>query len=131
MIRRGTARGFSLIEALVSVVIAATVLTQFYSAIATGARLEDRADRQAAQVLVATIVLDRVGVDVPLRAGVNDNGRLRGHDWSLSIGMVPPADMQLGPIQPNELIFISVTVTSPNDGSPVTLRAIRYAEQSL
>ena len=46
--RRKSLRGFSLVEALVSVVIAGLVISGFYSALSTGSLLGQRADDQAA-----------------------------------------------------------------------------------
>ena len=133
MIRRSArARGFSLVESLVAVAITATALTGFYGALSTGILLGDRADAQAAQVLVAATILDRIGPEVNPTPGYTDEGTLDGHSWRLSIGSRPTEDMALGPVQEGELVFIYVTVDALAEGdAPVTLRAIRYAEIPL
>jgi prepilin-type N-terminal cleavage/methylation domain-containing protein len=129
---RRHAGGFTLVETLVALAIAATVLGGFYNALSTGSLLGRRADDQAARVLAAMTVLDRVGVDIPLRIGTVETGTTGTLTWELVIGETPPPDMQLGPIFPGELIFVSVRVTD-SDGSapPVVLRAIRYAEAPI
>jgi len=125
-------RGFSLIEALVALAIAAIVINGFYSALSTGSLLDRRSAQQAEKVLLATTVLDRVGVDIPLRIGTVENGRQRELDWELVISDIPTADMQLGAVYPNELIFVSVSVSDPlNISTPVVLRAIRYAQSPI
>ena len=125
-------RGFSLIEALVALAIAAIVINGFYSALSTGSLLDRRSAQQAEKVLLATTVLDRVGVDIPLRIGTVENGRQRDLDWELVISDIPTADMQLGAVYPNELIFVSVSVSDPlNISTPVVLRAIRYAQSPI
>jgi hypothetical protein len=94
--------------------------------------MERRADDQAVQMLVATQVMDRVGVDVQVRAGTQETGTARGLDWSMVISEDGTPDMNLGVIQQNELIFIYVTVNSDRpDGSPLVLRGIRYIETPL
>ena len=125
-------RGFSLIEALVALAIAAIVINGFYSALSTGSLLDRRSAQQAEKVLLATTVLDRVGVDIPLRIGTVENGRQRELDWELVISDIPTADMQLGAVYPNELMFVSVSVSDPlNISTPVVLRAIRYAQSPI
>lgn len=129
--RRQT-RGFTLVETLVALAIAGLVLGGFYTALSTGSLLDRRASDQAARVLLATTVLDRVGVDIPLRIGTVENGTEGAMGWELAIGDTPPPDMQLGPIFPGELIFVSVSVTDrEGDAAPVVLRAIRYAEAPI
>lgn len=141
MTRRGPARlratrrqagGFTLVETLVALAIAAMVLGGFYNALSTGSLLGRRADDQAARVLLAATVLDRVGVDIPMRIGTVETGTQDGLAWELVIGETPPPDMQLGPIFQNELIFLSVSVTDrEGSATPVVLRAIRYAEAPI
>ncbi|MEO0904618.1 MAG: prepilin-type N-terminal cleavage/methylation domain-containing protein [Pseudomonadota bacterium] len=129
--RRGAAKGFTLIETLVALAIAAVVINGFYSALSTGTLLDRRADDQAQMVLVASTVMDQVGIDIPLRLGSN-TGQSEGLAWQLVISNVRAADMQLGPAYENELIFVSVSVTDPTgDNAPVVLRAIRYAQTPL
>lgn len=131
--RQRTGKGFTLIETLVAVAVAAVVLGGFYSALSTGGLLGKRADTLAAKYLVATGILDRVGVDLPLRPGTLETGTAQGLAWDLRIAEVPPQDMQLGPIFPGELVFVSVSVTDPaaTGAAPVVLRAIRYRERPL
>ncbi len=132
MIRRGRMRGFTLIESLVALAIAALIINGFYSALSTGSLLDRRASAQAEKVLLATNVIDRVGIDLPLRIGTVETGTQNGLQWELIIGATPTADMQLGEIYPNELIFVSVSVTDPTETTtPVVLRSVRYAQSPL
>ncbi|MEL6839241.1 MAG: prepilin-type N-terminal cleavage/methylation domain-containing protein [Pseudomonadota bacterium] len=127
MIRRRRQRGFTLVETLVSLAIAALAISGFYQALSTGLFMERRATVQADQMLVATQIMDRVGVDVPLRAGLQDTGIIRGMGWELTVSESGTSDMRIGAVRPNELLFVYVTVTPPvPGGTPLVLRAIRY-----
>ena len=128
MIRRRAARGFTLLETLVSLAIAALVLNGFYEGVATGTRLIARGDQQAERMLVAASVLDRVGADIPLRGGTTDRGTTDGHAWELVVTAAPPSDLrQVAPVD-GRLLFVSVTVAAPDGGDDViVLRAARYA----
>ncbi len=125
-------RGFTLIETLVSLAIATLAVTGFYQALSLGLFMEQRADSQAEQMLVATQVFDRLGVDVPVRAGLQETGTTQGLDWTLVVSERGTSDMNLGPLQLNELVYIYVTVNSERaDGSSLVLRGIRYVETPL
>ncbi len=129
---RSISRGFTLIEAMVALAIAAVVISGFYSALSTGSLLDRRAAQQAAKVFLATTVLDRVGVDIPMRLGTVETGIVRDMEWQLIISGSPAADMALGQVYPNELVFVSVSVSDPQGtSSPVVLRTIRYAQSPL
>jgi len=130
--RRRCEHGFSLVESLVALAIAAVVMAGFYNALATGALLERRADAQAEKILLATTILDTVGIDIPLRRGTTENGVRDDLTWELRMSGTPTEDMQLGAVYPNELIFVSVAVSDPTEATePVVMRAIRYAESPL
>lgn len=132
MIRRRRQRGFSLIETLVALAIAVMALNGFYSALSTGVLLGRSADRQAAQMQVAAMILDRVGPVYAVSPGLTENGVAEGMDWTLVISDRPTEDMRLGPIQANELLYVYVTVQPERQrGQPVVLRGIRYAETPL
>ena len=132
MIRRRNQRGFTLIETLVAMVIATIAVSGFYQALSQGAFMEQRASIQAEQMLVATQIMDRVGVDIPLRPGLQDTGTLRGLEWNYAVSGGGTPDMNIGRIRANELVYIYVTVNSDRaEGSPLTLRGIRYIETPL
>lgn len=124
MIRRVRNQGFTLLETLVALAIAAMVLRGFYEGIATGSLLSARADLQADRINLAALVLDRVGTDIPLQAGLTDRGVEAGLEWELVISTIPPADLAGMVDGDSGLLFVAVTLDGPDD--PVILRAIRY-----
>ncbi|MEO1641387.1 MAG: prepilin-type N-terminal cleavage/methylation domain-containing protein [Pseudomonadota bacterium] len=126
------ARGFTLVETLVSLAIATIAVTGFYQALAQGAFMEQRADAQADQMFVAARIMDRVGVDIDLRPGTQENGALDGFEWRVAVTNSATEDMALGIVTPTELIFVYVTVAGGReDAPPLVLRAIRYIETPL
>lgn len=132
MIGRRQNRGFTLVETLVSLAIATLAVVGFYQGLSQGLFMERRADSQAAQMLVATQIMDRIGVDVSLRAGVTENGSLHGLDWTMVMSDRPTDDMMLGFVQSGEIVYIFVSVESDQPGgAPLVLRALRYAEIPL
>lgn len=126
--RAGIAKGFSLIEALVALGIAAAVITGFYASLSTGLQLRAKAEAQAEAVLLAATVMDRVGVDIPLRIGMQMEGEAEVGAWSLVISNRPPVDMSAVPVGDNTLAFISVAVTGPQE---VVLRSMRYLQSPI
>ena len=132
MIRRARQKGFTLIETLVSLAIATLAITGFYQALSTGLFMEQRSGMQAEQMLVATQIMDQVGVDFGVVPGTQNNGVIRDMEWSLVVSESGTGEMRLGPVQAGELLFIYVTVALPRaEGSPLTLRGIRYRETPL
>lgn len=127
--RYRNSQGFSLIEALVALAIAAAVITGFYASLSTGLQLRTRATDQAEAIFAASAILDRVGVDIPLRLGTQQEGATAdGNAWRLIISGNPPADMPTAPIGDGTLAYISVAVTGTQD---VVLRSVRYVQSPL
>ena len=127
--RRHSSKGFSLIEALVALAIAAAVITGFYASLSTGMQLRARAESQAEAVFVAATMLDRVGIDIPLRIGTQLEGETEaGNRWNLVISDSPPVDMRSLPLGDGSLAYISVAVTG---GQNVVLRSVRYVQSPL
>lgn len=133
MIARRRSKGFSLIETLVALGIAGAVLSGFYESLSTGSLLAKRSGDQAAKVHLAMSVLDRVGIDMPMRVGADENGRSGPLTWRLQVGETPPRDMQLGAVYPGELVFLYVTVTDTRapEAEPVVIRSVRYSGDAL
>ena len=131
--RRTSSKGFSLVETLVALAIAGVTLSGFYQSLSTGSFLSKRSNKQATKVHAAVTVMDRVGIDLPLRIGTQENGQIGTFAWTLQIGETPPPDMRLGTIYDGELLFVSVSIidTAAPDAAPVVLRSIRYAGDAL
>lgn len=130
--RRHRQKGFTLIEALIALSIAAITLLGFYDSLATNALLKNKAKSQASRVQIATQILDRVGYGVPLAIGAQQTGVIDGHRWRVNVSDRATPDMQLGRVDVRDLMFVYVSVW-PEDApaNRVNLRAIRYAETPL
>jgi len=119
-------RGFTLIEIIVSLAILAVALGALFQSFSTGLRATAVTDRQAAAVMLAQSLLDRIGQDIPLaageQAGVSDDG-LR---WSIAIApspLIAPERRADSPLLPFDVV---VTVAS-DGGRPLTLTTLRLA----
>jgi len=125
--RHARSHGFSLIEALVSLLIAAGVLGGFYTALSTGKLLERRAELTGRQALVAHSILDQVGTDFPLRDGATLSGQTDGLPWLLAITSQPEADLARPAVERGALLYIKVQVGAEQAGdTPLILRSVRY-----
>ena len=127
--RRRRSRGFALAEALVAVAIAAVTLSGFYGALSVSARLERTSEAQAEAVLLATSVMDRVGIDIPLRPGTVLQDREGERTWRLTIVQGVPRDLRAGAFSSDGLLTVAVEVRGV--GPDVALRSLRYAPSPL
>jgi general secretion pathway protein I len=85
-------RGFSLIEVLVALAIAAGILTAFYQASAASMALKRGGIARAEMALAAEALLNRIGGDIPLQAGTTDgrDGKLL---WRVQIAPLQTLSM--------------------------------------
>ena len=127
--KRRRSRGFALAEALVAVAIAAVTLSGFYGALSVSARLERTSEAQAEAVLLATSVMDRVGIDIPLRPGTVLQDREGERTWRLTIVQGVPRDLRAGAFSSDGLLTVAVEVRGA--GPDVALRSLRYAPSPL
>lgn len=81
-------RGFSLLEALIAAAIGAMAVTQFYQALATGALLDQKVDRQSGLIAAGMAALDRIETGGPNEArlvpGATWRGTYGSFDWTAS-----------------------------------------------
>jgi general secretion pathway protein I len=126
-LRRGRRqRGFTLIEIIVALAILAVALTALFQAFSSGLQATTATERQAAAVMLARSLLDRIGEDIPLapgeKTGVSDDGQR----WSIAIApspLIAPEHRADSPVLP-----FDVQVSVATDGrQPVTLTTLRLA----
>jgi len=119
-------RGFTLIEIIVALAILAVALTALFQAFSGGLRVTTATERQAAAVMLARSLLDRVGEDIPLAAGEQAGVSEDGQRWSIAIApspLIAPERRAGSPVIP-----FDVQVSVAADGSrPVTLTSLRLA----
>jgi general secretion pathway protein I len=83
---RASASGFTLIEVLLAFVIFALSFSVVMEIIAGSMRNTVRARQYTEVALITQSVMDRVGLDIPLEAGVRANGESGVYRWDLQIG---------------------------------------------
>jgi prepilin-type N-terminal cleavage/methylation domain-containing protein len=93
-------KGFSLIETLVALAIASGVLAAFYQSTAGVLALNERGRQQADLMLVSEAVINKIGTEIALVAGIRD-GRQAGFDWRVEIQ--PAEDITVRDDQDNPL----------------------------
>ena len=119
-------RGFTLIEIIVALAILAVALGALFQSFSTGLRATAVTDRQAAAVMLAQSLLDRIGQDIPLAAGEQAGVADDGLRWSVTI--VPSPLIAPDRRADSPLLPFDVVVTVAGDGGrPLTLATLRLA----
>ena len=120
-------RGFSLVEALVALVIASGALIGFYQSISIGFNLRDRIDSELASELLAVRILDRVGVEFPLHRSYEQSGLDGNLVWTLEISPNPPQGLAVPRLVGSNLRYITITTNIEESDTQVSrLVAIRH-----
>ena len=124
--RRKRQRGFTLIEIIVALAILAVALGALFQAFSGGLQATAVAGRQAAAVMLAQSLLDRIGQDIPLVAGEQTGVSEDGLRWSIAIAPSPLIARERRADSP--LLPFDVLVTVAADGRrPVALTTLRLA----
>jgi general secretion pathway protein I len=124
--RRRRERGFTLIEIIVALAILAVALGALFEAFSGGLRATAAVGRQAATVMLAQSLLDRIGQDIPLAAGEQAGVSEDGLRWSIVIApspLIAPERRADSPLLPFDVV---VTVAADR-GRPVALTSLRLA----
>jgi general secretion pathway protein I len=120
---RRRAKGFTLIESLVALVIAAGVLAAFYQASASALQLRQRGDEMGRAALLAQSLVARLGAGTPIAAGLSE-GRDDGFGWSILIRpageviLLDQAGRQLSPGTEN-LLHVRVAIARDDANQPL------------
>lgn len=122
--RHRRAGGFTLLEIVVAFAIFAVAAAALFQSFSGGLRATEVGDRQAAAVLAARSLLERVGMDVPLAAGEQSGRTEDGMAWRIAIAPADLLDPQRAADSP-VLPFIVEVAVAPERGQPVTLTTLR------
>ena len=82
---RSTASGFTLVEVLLAFVIFALSFSVVLEIISGSMRNTVHAREYTEVALITQSVMDRVGLDIPLEAGVSANGEVGAYRWDIQI----------------------------------------------
>jgi general secretion pathway protein I len=115
-VERGDA-GFTLIETLAALAILAIALGVLLAVLGDGIRRQGRAEQLAMATLQAQSLLARVGIDIPLKAGVATGTLARGLHWRLNVD--PHGDAGDRKAWPREAYQVVVEVLSENRSEPL------------
>ena len=110
--RRDRQLGFTLIEVLVSLVIAGLALTALMDLTSTGLRLSNSSTRISREAALARSALQRFGTELPVAPGVLAGELAEGFRWRSDIQLADPS------IPPDILQPAVVTVTDDGGMPP-------------
>lgn len=86
------ARGFTLLEVIIALVIASFTLVAAFEAFSTGLMGTVNAGRHTTAVVLAEARLAALGPVEPVRAGTSTGRFADGYDWSMTVQPVLPPD---------------------------------------
>ncbi len=117
--------GFSLLEVLAALVIAASALFAFYASNGSAMLLQTRSDSSAAVAAIALDLLGSVGAEVPLRAGALRGEAVDGAAWRLEIEPVAGIAVNGRTVAVPALFRVRVSVRAARGGGSITLDTLR------
>ncbi|MFM2422835.1 MAG: hypothetical protein RL291_1365 [Pseudomonadota bacterium] len=126
-------RGFSLMETLVALGIAAAAMTAYYSSISSSMRLEQVSRARAEAALVAGQVLDRIGHEIPLDAATREERTPQGFVWRLDIQDGAALEPLNGAPVPTatRVKTIDIVVSGPGLSAPYRVSTLRVGRDVL
>jgi prepilin-type N-terminal cleavage/methylation domain-containing protein len=130
---RRSSRGFSMIESIVALAIAAGVISAYFKAISTSLDLERRTRARVDAARIAHDLIDQIGFEIPLEPGTASSGSTGSLSWQIRIatgaGLIA-SDGQAAPSTAG-LRQIEIDVTGPELPSGFRLVTLRVAGQVL
>ncbi|MGL5002046.1 MAG: prepilin-type N-terminal cleavage/methylation domain-containing protein [Casimicrobium sp.] len=121
---RQRARGFTLVEVIVAVVIAALALSSLSGVFASGTRGAATAAELARASTLAQSLLASAGVEKPLNDGVESGNSVDGLSWTLTVSEEATESDDGSPIKPNLLLKrVTARVVVPNPSQPDRARS--------
>jgi prepilin-type N-terminal cleavage/methylation domain-containing protein len=125
--RRCKSKGFTLIESLVALAIAAGVLSAFYQASASALQLRQKGEEAAQAALLVHLLVARLGTTTRLVPGLEE-GRENGFTWSVMVaqaGEITLTDSNERILSPGVENLLIVRVTVSNEGETQPLKTLQ------
>lgn len=124
---RHEARGFTLVEVIVAIVIAALCFSALSGVFSGGMRAAGTASELARASTLAQSLIASAGIEKPLAEGVESGTSADGLNWSVTVSNEPGVGEE-GPIKPVlELKRVTARVVVPNDAQPDRARAFELS----
>jgi prepilin-type N-terminal cleavage/methylation domain-containing protein len=122
-----TTRGFTLIEVIVAIVIAALCFSALAGVFSGGMRTASTASELARASTLAQSLIATAGIEKPLADGVENGTSADGLQWTLTIAE-ESTESEETPIKPTlELKRISARVVVPNEAQPDRARVFELS----
>lgn len=120
-------RGFTLVEVIVAIVIAALCFSALSGVFSGGMRAASTASELARASTLAQSLIATVGIERPLADGVESGTSADGLSWTVTVADESSA-AEAGPIKPVfELKRVTARVVVPNEAQPDRARAFELS----
>jgi general secretion pathway protein I len=122
-----SARGFTLVEVIVAIVIAALCFSALAGVFSGGMRTAATASELARASTLAQSLLATAGIERPLADGVESGTSADGLNWSVTVSE-ESTESEEGPIKPVLMLKrVTARVVVPNDAQPDRARSFELS----
>jgi prepilin-type N-terminal cleavage/methylation domain-containing protein len=123
--RRQDCRGFSLVESLVALTIAAGAISAFYVAAGSGLSLKINAERSAEATAIGRDLIQSVGVETAFAAGAREGVAADGSTWRLVVTPLATVEVNGRPENAEGLYMLRAEVRPRGQRHPFVFETMR------
>jgi type II secretory pathway pseudopilin PulG len=131
--RKQASGGFSILESLIALAIAAAVLNAYFDTIAVALSLDRRSRAHAEAGILAAALMDQVGTDIAVEAQSQEGATDRGGRWRITISPGAALDVAPGtaPYAVAGLATVVVNIEGPELPNGYRLVSLRLINGTL